>query len=280
MLGSASAQEVTGEPLPFAAYLNLSGGWSSGDEAGTYDSAMESYTENWKETLAQISARAALGLTPHVSVQFDGWTGEWHGHEYDTDTTPDAYDYDYSGRFVGAGGHLTFHAGQNTRWGFLTSIGNSDDYGTYANFGIEGVHDFNNWRFYAQAGYTNAISGEAQIYSSHYTYVTAAATYYFNPDFALTGGVAFSRENAGSYQDDDLRWTARLEKKFANLPISAYLQYQGMHWNGGDDPNTWSGTSQAFLVGLRFSVGGPTLRDLDRAVGLVDMNPEFGDVLH
>jgi hypothetical protein len=281
MLGGASAQEVPAAPLPFAAYLDLHSGWSTGDEAGTFDGGSEAYTENWQEALAQVSARAALGLTPLVSVQFDGWTGGWSGHEYDADTTPYSEDYDYYGGFLGAAGHLTFNMTPTHRWGFLGSIGYSDEYGTYANIGIEGVHDLDNWRIYGQAGFTRAISGEAELSSSHYVYATALATYYFNPDFAFSGGVGFSRESANGYTDDDWRWTARLEKKFADLPFTAYLQYQGLHWNGSnDEPDSWSGTSHAFMVGFRFTVGRPTLRDLDQAVGLVDMNPEFGDVLH
>jgi hypothetical protein len=281
LLGGASAQAAPAEPLPFAAYFDIRGGGSTGNEAGTYDGGTDPYTEDWREGVAHVAGRAALGLTPLISAQFDTWTGAWQGHEHDWDDDYGDDEYDYNGSYFGFGGHLTFNMTPNSRWGFLGSVGLSDEYGTYGNIGIEGVHDFENLRLYIQAGFTPAISGQAQTYSSRYTHVTGLATYYFNPDFALTGGVGFSRENADGYVDDDTRWTVRLEKKFASLPMTAYIQYQGLHWNGRDDnPDSWSGTSQAVMIGLRFTAGRQTLRDLDQAVGLVDMNPEFGDVLH
>jgi hypothetical protein len=220
--GAAGAQQ-----LPFSAYVDVHGGANGGHQAGTFNGGSESYSDKWRDIEGGVSVRAALGLTPTVSAQFDAWTEAWHGRETDWDTVNSTNEYDYSGNRFGVGGHLTFRPSTDNLWGFLVSTGPAGGDSTFVTTAIEGAHDFAAWRLYAQGGLSFGATGDASTYNAQQAYGVLVANYYFTPDFALTGSVGYARATSTGTRADLVSLGGRLERKFASLPLSTYVQYQG-----------------------------------------------------
>jgi hypothetical protein len=264
------------------AYFEASGGGNWGNELGLQTGSPTSLHENWSDQELDTSARGALAVNATTVLQFDVWNRTWQGHERDNCIGcggPD--EYDYTGWETGYGAHLSFHSAPGTQWGVLASLGNSSyDDSQLANLGVEAAHDFNNWRLYGQAGYTfetdpGSVDAPPDVYG------VVAATYYLNPDFALTGSVGFDRQSNDIATWNTLSWGGRVERKFHDAPISMFVAYQGRSPSGSTPGDvTYNGTTQSVIGGLRFTFGKSTLRDLNAAVGLLDMNPEYGVYPH
>lgn len=273
-------------PWLFSGYLDVHGGFSPWSESGTFDSGSATFDDHSNATIFGGAARAALAVAPSVSVQLDAWANSWsvNGHYEEVDGGFFEEDYSFSTSLYGFGGHLSYVTPEGTLVGVLASIGNSwAGYGGFANVGVEAVHNTMNWRLYGQAGYSFATGGDALLEAAQNPYVIAAATYYVTPDFSIGGNAGFdwwSDNSDGGTSGSTFSWGARIEHKLASLPISGYIAYQGWCWNGSDGDAAWKGTSYSVVAGVRLAFGQDTLRGLDQAVGLVDANPVYGDLIH
>jgi hypothetical protein len=275
-----STPSSTDLPSPFAAYFEVNGGENWGTEVGTQTGNPTSIHESWHDTQIVAAARGALTINTTTVLQFDVWNRTWRGHERDNCIgCGGIHEYDYGGWQTGYGGHLSFHTAPGTQWGVLASLGNSSyDDSPLANLGVEAAQDFSNWRLYGQAGYTFETS-PGSVDAPPDVYGVVAATYYLNPDFAISGNLGFDRQANDEAAWNTFSWGARIEHKLHDAPISVFAFYEGHSPNGSQpDDVTWKETSQNIMGGLRFTFGKSTLRDLNEAVGLVDMNPLYGDI--
>jgi hypothetical protein len=282
--GAVDAYTPTPETAPwlFTGYIDLHGGFEAWHEDGTFDFFSDTYWDNANEGLFGAAGRAAIALSPAWSIQLDAWINWYSVSGHYSEGSGYQEFYDYSTSLPGFGGHLTYHTPGGSLIGILASIGDSwDGYGSAANVGIEAAHEFGNWRLYGQTGYTFGTGGEAAFDAATDWYAAGSTAYYFDPNLAVSvnGGIDLSSDNTGS-GTTTFTWGARIEHKLASLPISGYLAYQGWCWDGSDPGGaaTWNGTSHAFIAGVRFTFNQPTLRALNQAVGLVDMNSVYGDL--
>jgi hypothetical protein len=259
----------------FYGYLDIHGGYDTSSDSGLYDFD-DHYS--YKDTGSNFggSGHASAVFSPNWSAQIGAWASSWQGTETSRDEWYGDDKYHYSNSYWGVGGHLTWR----NLGGILLSYGGERDWGNFGTIGVEAFHDYGNWRVYGQVGYTSALSGSASDFDARDWYGEAVASYYFNPNLALSGNFGVDRhtEDFFDLHVNKINWGARLEYKLPNLPISTYVAYQGWHWSGSDGiPDHWHGTENTIVAGLRILFGGDTLRENARNVGLLDMNPIYGE---
>jgi hypothetical protein len=274
--GTALAGSVSAPAYPqFYGYLDIHGGYDTEQESGAYSNE---FFDNYKDNGSNFggSGHATAVFSPDWSVQIGAWANSWQGTETDSNNFIGTSKSHYSDSDWGLGGHVTWRG----LGGILLSYGGVRDWSNFGTVGLESFHDYGNWRLYGQVGYTFALSGEASELDAKDWYGEAVASYYFNPNLALSGNFGADRydESDDDYRTNQINWGARLEYKLPNLPVSTYLAYEGWHWSGSDDnPDRWRGTENTVVAGLRILFGGDTLRENARNVGLLDMNPTYGE---
>jgi hypothetical protein len=151
--------------------------------------------------------------------------------------------------------------------------------GTFGNIGAEAAFNTNRLMAEGQVGYTAALFGPAATFDARDWYAQLRGAFYPSPNMSIGAnvGVDFYSDTTVWYRRT-LSWGAKLEFSPAATPLAFYVGYEGWHSGGGfdtgyDDAYEWE---HAFRVGLRLMVGERTLRDLDRAVGLIDDNAIYG----
>lgn len=256
-------------------YFDLGAGFDVGRMSGD---AFDTYT--WDALEVHGAGHGAVDVNPHTRLQLDGWFTGWSTDYSDTGTenTLDA----------AIGGHLSFQGPNGGQFGPFASLATSQSLdGQYVNGGFEATHWAGNMRLYGQAGYTTAIGGAAGADGHHDLYAAGVLSYYCRPNTAISGFLKVDHETGGDGSDTyaltGFGWGARLEFKPETHPMSFYLAYVGDTWSG-----SWTGAGdglrgidQQILVGVRLPLGGPrTPAELDRAVGLTDMNVLYGEVPH
>jgi hypothetical protein len=243
---------------------------------------------DWNSVGLNGAARVTIPVADPMILQLDVWGSTWSGnHHYCDDGCGD---WDYTGVMGGLGAHFAYQM-NGTLVGLLVSVGGqSNDYwgddtdGLWVTGAAEAVANMGNMRLYGQAGASKAIGGDDGDDGELDLFAQGALAFYIDPNLAVS--VNLGMDHWSSENDDGSQNTvtfgARLEKHFEGTPVSAYLAYQGMAWDGEDNHSGWSGVSHAVLVGLRFAFGdsGDTLQDLNDSVGLVDMNHIYGDSPH
>ena len=106
------------------------------------------------------------------------------------------------------------------------------------------------------------------------------------PNLAVSANVGYAVFDPGTASSEpNTTWGARLEYKPDAAPVSVYAAYEGQavsvpsFVSGPPAPYTAETVLQhTFYIGLRVPLGKTTVQDLDDRVGLVDMNPIFGDL--
>lgn len=273
---NAASSSVSSYPL-FYGYLDLHGGYDTWSERGTYCApGAIPYKYEAHGSVFGGSGHVAVALSPDFSFQADAWGNSWQGTA--TYTEPAYYDrYHYDNVFPGIAGHLTWRE----KGGIFASYGRDPNWGDFATVGLEAFHDFGKWRYYGQVGYTGAVNGYASNFNAKDWYGQGVVSYYFDPGLALSanfGADHYSDDTWGGLSGTGLNWGTRVEYKFASMPVSTYVAYQGWHWSTSDHyPDSWHGTEHTFIVGLRVLFGGKTLREIDQHVGLTDMNAIYGE---
>jgi hypothetical protein len=233
----------------------------------------------WRDLSFGGAGRAAIQCAPRFSVQLDAWTDHWSGwyQSYD-DAGPFGGQNYFERTTMGVGSHLTYHAG-NLLAGVLASIGSVADWGTFANVGVEAAINTDRIMVEAQAGFTPAVFGFAANFDARDWYAQVRGAFYPSPNLSVSAnvGVDFYSDTLPWYRRT-LSWGAKLEFSLPARPIAVYVGYEG--WHSGAGPDTTYGDTYAWehavRLGLRFLVGAPNLRELDRAVGLIDDNAIYG----
>ena len=234
------------------------------------------------------AARGAIAINPHFSVQSDLWIRDFFSSDSKNaaETWVDIY--------PGAAVHASWRPDRNTLLGVFGSIGAADyvplqndpDQGTvnrYAGEGVEGVVNANNWRFYGQLGVLEAVSGPLGDDDLRKVYAVLDTTYFFTPNLALSGWIGGDTYTQNYAFGRGARIGARLEYKPDNLPFSVYVSYQADGvWdtfpNGKFHGQTATEGEQIAMVGIRIPFGTATVQDLQNSTGLVDMNPNYGEL--
>ncbi len=268
--GPAAAQSaVTGMPA-FAGYLEFHGAQEFGSGNNYNPGPGPTYT--WSDQQLGGSGRAAL-LGSFWSVQGDAWRTTAY-------VPPGAPFSDQ-----GISGHLTLRAmGGALQIGAFGSWGSGGfNSGNFTTFGGEAAVNVNRWRLYLQAGVANGTSGDAKTAGERDTYVTLSANYFLTRNLFVSANVGTDKwtQNNGD-ASTETTWGAKLEFKPETSPLSFFAAYEGFHFNStyGASADYDRGSDHIFLVGIRLPFGAGSLQDLQRNVGLADLNPLFGDVLH
>lgn len=282
---AADQADVVPTSAGLTGYVDIRGGLMTGHETGEFDGLPE-WELDWSGYGFGGAGRVAVPLNQAL-VQLDAWFNTWGRNVTDCD----AFDCDEDKWISGNGGigaHLGSALGDGTMVGGLVSLGFEDDDTHYGTAALEATSEVGNVRLYGQIGYTGLVNGDGGDTGFHAIYAHGVVGYYIDPNLVVSANVGVSQNtwegDWGTDSENRLTWGARVEKKFDDTPMSAYLAYQGKVWNGdySEDPYTWTGSEHAVFAGLRvaFGDGGATLRDLDRSVGLLDLNPVYGDLPH
>ena len=259
----------------FSGYFSVHGGLDAGRE----DYLSPTSVSQWNDPVFGGAARGVVTVEPGFTIQGDVWTNIYDGHD------PSNTSNTWTNNYPGAGVHATWTLQNGDSVGVLGSLGaysysspSLSHTSTFANVGAEGVHNDGNWRWYGQVGMTNAIAGFAQTSSQHDVYAALDAMYFFDPNLVVSANVRGSYLTETGHTSPELAWGARLEYKPEGSPVSLYAQYQGWGWQDNyKSGETGKAIEGAILVGLRVPFGQTTVQDLDKTVGLVDMNSLFGD---
>lgn len=272
-------------------YIEVNAGVDIGQSEHFSDYYSYDDTDEWNEVDIGVSGRVAIPVADPVTLQLDAWALAWRGSDtycYDYgNTCDDPSDYD------GVSGGLAAHLAYNMDGGLIggmVSVGGGNDDGPYgwATAALEAARDMDNFRLYGQIGVSKAISGDDADNNEMDIFAQGVLAYYIDPNLVVSVNVG-ADSWSGDYGDEtgsQVTWGLRLEKKIDGTPASVYVAYQGWAWGGsGMDPGLyqWDESANAILVGLRFAFGDDgsgTLKDLNSAVGLVDMNPVYGDLPH
>ncbi|MEJ0013352.1 MAG: hypothetical protein WDM94_12165 [Bauldia sp.] len=263
------------------AYFGI--GQSSGSSVSTGLVALDVVGGNdfrYTNTMFGGSGRLAYALAPNFSVQADGW--------FDSDLAQNYFGGDvltYSSASTGLGLHGTWR-GMNTAFGGLISIGQNGAPARYANLAAEGAWYGATSSFTVQGGYTVKFAGAPFSESGYYGH--AVATFFQNPNLALSGDVGVTNQSAAendgyaSSSGNAVQWGARVDYKPEQVPFSFFVAYQGSSTSAsfnsdyGSNSSTSTGTSHAAFIGARYLFGSDTLQNLDRTVGFKDHNALFG----
>ena len=273
-LGGTTAVAADGgmiAPGMIAGYIEAHGGWERG--SSTDYNPTPNGTGTWSDYQVGGSGRAAVAIVPNWSAQGDVWTG--------VAIAPDGS----TGVDSAIGGHLTWHSADGaTMLGALGSLGvGGSDSGSVGNVGLEAAVNAGRWRLYAQTGMTSGLSGDASSSGERDIYGTLSVNYFVTPNFFLSGNIGtdkWTQSNGDS--SPEMSWGAKAEFKPAASPVSFFAAYEGFGFrsNYGGASNYDQGVDNIFLVGARVPLGVKSLQDLQRAVGLADLNPSFGDLLN
>lgn len=266
MGGTALAADYVEPTAPYNApmffgFVEIHGGYY------VYDDADDAFDED--NGVIGGSARLAARLSPSFTVQGEVWTNRF------LSSFGGSYDY------PGVAAHVSWNPGDGRLFGVFGSVGNDNGWGNLANIGLEGALETDRWRIYGQAGRVFGISGEVDEENDRYWYGGAAATYYHTANLALTGSLgAASQTYEIGMTPIDIRyvnWGFRAEFKHDTFPASTYFSYRGTRTEVSSAFGDGSGVEHDFIVGLRFFFNQATLREINSAAGLVDMNPAYGD---
>ena len=278
------------EAMPASAgltgYVDVRGGLLTGHGSDEFD-GLPTWEVDWNGYDFGGAGRVAVPFEQAL-MQLDAWFTTWGGNEtscYDEDPCDE---YEWINSYGGIGVHLGWALDDGTTVGGLASLGFEDDDIHYANVALEATSEVDAVRLYGQVGYTGLINDDGGDVGFHAIYAHGVVGYYIDPNLVVSANLGVSQQVwEGDWGMDTANWVtwgARVEKKFEDTPMSAYLAYQGSAWNGenSEEPRTWSGTEHAVFAGFRVAFGdsSATLRDLDRSVGLSDLNPAYGDLPH
>lgn len=249
-------------PSPIVGYVDLHVGGEQYDE--NYSDGTDSYSYF---NFGGMGA-AAIQLDPSLSTQFDAWSNTSN----ETDSSGDSYTY------TGIAGHLTWHTGPGTEVGVMGSIGTDGD-GLNGTVAVEGATNIDNFRLYGQAGVVHGLTGYDAEYDESQLYAAVEGDYFVNPDLMLSGNIGASTETEN---DEDnysaLSWGLKAEFKPQGSPVSFYGAYQGIRY-ADDSSSDYTSVDNVFAVGIRVPFGAGSIEDLQNAVGLSDMNPDYGALL-
>ena len=257
---------------PIVGYIEAHGGGDSGYSTH-YDPSADG-AGTWSDYIFGGSGHVGIVVYPSFSVQGDVWSDTFVATD-DSGTGTDS----------GIGGHVTWRSPDGAMmFGLLGSVGHggSDD-GVVDNFGAEAVLSGDSWRLYGQAGVTSGVSGDAASSGERDTYATVSADYFLTPNFVVSaniGGDNWTQSNGDS--SPELSWGARVEFKPDASPVSFFVAYQGLGFrsNYHDQSAYDQGAIGEVLAGIKVPFGATTLQDTQRAAGLADLNPSFGDLVN
>lgn len=252
-------------PSPFSGYLSLYGGWATWNQAdGGYDGNFGVLGGN---------ARLNTWLHPNMSLQADV-EGEATTNGFSS--CCDSNDH----RLAGDGGlHLSWRDPNKGLFGvfggaFGTTEAYSSDYGSVLQWfgGVEGQYYLGNATLYGQAGWTQGTD------SSHYPinewFLRGVGRYFLTPNDKLQAEFGYADGTYAGAGDGDtsrtLNWGALYEHKFANLPMSGFVEYAGFV-NSNESGDGYKATEHQFMVGVRFMIDQPTLLAQDRQGATLDM---------
>lgn len=230
---------------------------------------------DWRETVLGGAGRGAFHLSPTLVLQLDAWANFFQRRFDDGETSNWATG--------GVGTHLVFQTPGGLRAGALLSYGRED--GAWVNAAGEVAQSFGNFRVSGQAGVAFGVAGEAQLDGERTWYVTAAGTFYVNPDFAITGHVGFDRWYETADEDEmnysrALTYGARVELGLGQTPLSVYAGYMARRETelSFDFPDeAYHLRTRTVYVGVRMLLGRDSLQEMGDAVGFADLNPIYGD---
>jgi hypothetical protein len=270
---TAAAADDTSKSAPaIAGYVEAHGGEDFGSSTH-YDPGPDG-TGTWSDYIAGGSGRVGVVVAPNFSVQGDIWTDTF----YPTDNSAPGTD-------SGIAGHLSWRSTDDAALlGVLASVGMGGTYeGTVGNVGLEGAINLDNFRFYGQAGLTSGLSGDAATNGERDLYATLSASYFVDPNFVLSANIgADNWTQSNGDTSPEMSWGAKIEFKPDGSPISFFAAYQGFgfrsNYNGQTDYD--AGTDHMFFIGARIPLGASTLQDTQRAAGLSDLNPSYGDLIN
>ena len=253
----------------------------NGTQTWTYGSVT---TEKWDGGDFGLSAHASHKLGDRMSVQIDA-SAQTARYDYKSTRVTDTWTY------YGSAIHGTYQLSDSLYVGPIGSVGQVDYSlaGTsgYGMLGLEAIYFSGDYRLYAQAGQVMAASGVDAHHAVRDNYAILLASYYFNPNLALSGSVGFDR-----YTSDDqntwynpalqTRFGARIDYKPESMPFTLYASFSSSRGNGdfNSGADTFKASSNYLYLGLSLPFGVSTIKDSQRRVGLVDLNPVYGQFDH
>ena len=236
--------------------------------------------EEWNGSQFGLSGHAGRHINDVMSIQIDA-SAQNARVIYNSTRANDTWTY------IGSAFHGTFHLSDTFYFGPLVSIGQMNYSLTstsgYATLGLEAIYDSGDYRLYLQTGQVMAVSGIEASHDVRDIYAMFLATYYLNPNLALSGTAGFDR-----YTSDDqnnwynptieTRFGVRLDYKPETMPFTIFATLSAWQWGGdyASGASTFKGGSDYFYVGLALPLGPKSIKEMHQRVGLIDFNPMYG----
>lgn len=238
-------------------YIDLGGALLWGDETA------ETYEESWDGRQFYGKVAYSWALSPNYSFQLDASADTYREDVSGVSLIP--YEFTRSGSSWSVMGHLTRNLENGHRFGVFADLGGSfDNNNIFAAIGLEGQANYGPWSFYGNFGGDFGIGGDAADVDSQAIFAKGQATYYFNPNFALSAFVGGYSENWAAGDNQQVSWGALAEYKFTEKPVSVYLEYDGVAFSGSNNFDSWDGTTATVWAGLRFHFQDGTLQQINQ----------------
>lgn len=267
--GFAPTVASAGAPSGWAGYIDLGASGIFGGEWGNYFD-----TFGWDGSVLHATGKVATDLAPSFTVQGDASANYWSERASYGDT--------WSALFDDFAAHASWHPSANSLIGGFASYGGGDG-ASYGTFGVEAQHWMGATRVYGQLGFLSQLGSDE---TASVPYVEGVLTHYFDPNVAVSVFAGYDHatgDNGTAWAQDDFNLGARLELKPSAAPMTVYVSYLGFGSHGayaGNDVYNQSQQQVSFGIRVPLGGGGGTLKALDQAVGLSDMNPWYGEMPH
>lgn len=217
-------------PYPISGYVEGFGGFSFGEQSGSYDLPTETYEDDWQGVVFGAAGHLAMHFAPDFSAQGDAWASGWFGHGSGDDTGDGPYEYDYESTYAGLGGHLSWRPAEYQLLGVFGSLGmvSAQDFatGTHGTVGVEGSIGDEMWRAYGQAGFSAGLTDYPADVNSQTLFARGVFAYYLDANLSVSGNLGVSRSTSdedGGLTYDELTWGARLDYKPDDMPFTAFV---------------------------------------------------------
>lgn len=209
---------------------------------------------------------ASIPLSDSFSIQLDlGGFANFTGRGSDADTGEDnAQSYFYGGA------HFSYRDPESHALGVFGQVGSAnggeDENATLFALGLEGQIYFNNYTFYAQAGYFEADDETENDVMTKAPFLRGVASYYFSERSKLSGefALAVGEENDSSKDNiDGYSWGLDFEHQLSDHPIALVGGYRGFYVEN-DNSAQKEVVEHLVFVGISMHFGAGSIMENDR----------------
>ena len=268
---------ISGNLEIFGGYTFLDGSAVTGSEDSDFPSFGGGasvdipFNENWSLQL-DVDGEVGFPDGSDSTSESDGYGGHGTVGAHLNFREVDRYLF---GAFGGAGGLSV----QDTSGG---AAGPTGEGAAFYFIGVEGQMYFGDTTLYAQGGYLDTDFESNTDVMEDVWFIRGVLRHYLNAgNTMLQGELGYAEgdmANASVADADVVSWGAKLEHVFHSWGnegfVSAYVEYNGRHFEENGSADTDEFTDHTFMVGVSFDINQPNLKSRERTGVALDL-PKF-----